>query len=318
MNFNLAQITKLSSETRFSAENLEKVIRLRELLIELHKHPFLQAKLVLKGGTALNLFYLSLARLSVDIDLNYIGHVDREATLRDRPEVIKAIEQVASGLHYRLQNGVDEHALREWYLQYPNYTGRPDNIQIEINFLMRACALPPHIRSASSLAGVPPCRFLVLEAEELFAGKIKAMIDRGHPRDLYDLFRFANSRVPHNRDILRKLAVLFSSTMDRDLRTYGSDRFDAIDQRDLDRLLYPLLKSNDRPTVSEMLGAALPLLTMVLDRNRETAYLDAMAAGRYQPQLLFPEEPQIVENIRQHPALLWKAENVARHLKKHS
>lgn len=116
MNFNVAQITKLSRETRFSADNLEKVIRLRELLIELHKHPFLQGKLVLKGGTAINLFYLSLARLSVDIDLNYIGHVDREAALDDRHEVVKAVEQVASGLHYRLQNGVDEHALREWRL----------------------------------------------------------------------------------------------------------------------------------------------------------------------------------------------------------
>ena len=30
-----------------------------------------------KGGTAINLFYLDLVRLSVDIDLNYIGHVER-------------------------------------------------------------------------------------------------------------------------------------------------------------------------------------------------------------------------------------------------
>ncbi len=314
MRIDAAQIARLSRDTGFVAHNLEKVIRLRELLIELHKHPFLQGKLVLKGGTGLNLFYLSLARLSVDIDLNYIGHLDRDAALRDRPEVSKAIEQVASGLQYRLQNGVDEHALREWYLNYASYTGKPDQIQIEINFLMRACAVAPRILSAAPLAGLPACQFLVLETEELFAGKIKAMIDRRHPRDLYDLFRFANSRLSYDRDLLRKLAVLFSSTMDRDFRTYRSDRFDGIDQGDLDRLLYPLLKSNDCPTASEMLGAALPLLTTVLDHARDAAYLEAMAAGRYQPELLFPDRPEIVERIRQHPALLWKAENVARHL----
>ena len=155
MKFDTAQIIKLSRDTGFAADNLEKVIRLRQLLIELHKHPFLQGKLALKGGTALNLFYLSLARLSVDIDLNYIGHVDREAALGDRPQVVKAVEQIASGLQYRVQNGVDEHALREWYLHYSNYTGRPDHIQIEINFLMRVCALPPRLLSASSLTGVP-------------------------------------------------------------------------------------------------------------------------------------------------------------------
>ncbi|MCG2795115.1 MAG: nucleotidyl transferase AbiEii/AbiGii toxin family protein [Actinomycetia bacterium] len=37
-----------------------------------------EGKLVLKGGTALNLFYLDMPRLSVDIDLNYIGAAGRE------------------------------------------------------------------------------------------------------------------------------------------------------------------------------------------------------------------------------------------------
>jgi predicted nucleotidyltransferase component of viral defense system len=67
MKFDEAQITNLARDTGFPANNLEKVLRLRELLTELQKHPFLQGKLVLKGGTALNLFYLDLARLSVDI-----------------------------------------------------------------------------------------------------------------------------------------------------------------------------------------------------------------------------------------------------------
>jgi predicted nucleotidyltransferase component of viral defense system len=224
MKFDAAQITKVARETGFPADNLEKVLRLRELLTELHKHPFLSGKLVLKGGTALNLFYLDLARLSVDIDLNYIAHVDREATLRERPEITRAVEQVATGLGYKLQNGVDEYALREWFLNYQNHTGKPDRIQIEINFLMRACALVPKVLAAAALAGAPSCQFFILETEELFGGKIKAMVDRRHPRDLYDLFRFTKKDLKHNPEILRKVAVLFASTMDRDFRTYTMDR----------------------------------------------------------------------------------------------
>jgi hypothetical protein len=49
MKFDAAQITKLTRETGFPADNLEKVLRLRELLTELHKHPFLRGKLVLKA-----------------------------------------------------------------------------------------------------------------------------------------------------------------------------------------------------------------------------------------------------------------------------
>jgi Nucleotidyl transferase AbiEii toxin, Type IV TA system len=93
-----------AAKSQFPAHNLEKVLRLRELLTEFHRHTFLKGKLVLKGGTALNLFYLNLPRLSVDIDLNYVGNIDRELTLKNRPEIVKAVEQISSGLGYKLQN----------------------------------------------------------------------------------------------------------------------------------------------------------------------------------------------------------------------
>jgi hypothetical protein len=54
----------------------------------------------------------------------------------------------------------------------------------------------------------------------------------------------------------------------------------------------------------------------VIDHTREAAYLDAIASGRYRPELLFPKQSEIVERIRQHPALLWKMSNVAEHLSK--
>ncbi len=314
MKFDPTRFPSAVQATGFEPGNLEKVLRLRELLTEFHKHPFLRRKLVLKGGTALNLFYLRLARLSVDIDLNYIAHVGRDETLAERLDIVKAVEQIATGLGYTLQNGVDNYALREWYLAYVNYSGATDRMQLEINFLMRACALPPPVLPAVPLADGPPCEFPVLAAEELFAGKIKAMIDRRHPRDLYDLSRFVQSRLPHDADLLRKLAVLFSSTMDRDFRTYTVERVLNMDAKELDRLLYPLLKADDRPQAAEMLAAVTPLLAALLDHKREEPYLAAMAAGNYRPELLFPNNPEIVERIRLHPALLWKARNVAEFL----
>lgn len=56
-------------------------------------HPFLKDRLVLKGGTALNLFFFDLPRFSVDIDLNYIGKIDRQEMLLERPEVEKALKE---------------------------------------------------------------------------------------------------------------------------------------------------------------------------------------------------------------------------------
>jgi len=309
-----AYVKRIADATGFDAVQLEKVIRLRQLLIEFRKHPFLRERLVLKGGTAVNLFYLELARLSVDIDLNYIGQLDREEMQRERPEIVKAVEQICKALGYKLQRGADDYALTEWFLTYQNHAGTSDQIQIEINFLMRACALPPQLHRAISIGDEAACEFPVLAIEELFAGKIRAMIDRHHPRDLYDLFRFRKANLTYDPELMRKLAVLFGSTLNRDLRSYGMSRFADIEA--IQRLLYPLLKAWDRPTGAEMFAVAMPILEGVLDHRREATFLEAMAAGKYQPELLFPKDDGIVNRIRRHPALLWKAENVRQYLSK--
>jgi len=114
--------------------------------------------------------------------------------------------------------GTTEHALLELYLGFANHAGRFDQIEVEINLLMRTCALPPEQRTAARLGNEQPSTFSVLAIQELFAGKIKAMVDRRHPRDLYNIFRFARLGANHNSELLRKLAVLFCGTLDRDFR----------------------------------------------------------------------------------------------------
>jgi hypothetical protein len=65
-----------------------------------------------------------------------------------------------------------------------------------------------------------------------------------------------------------------------------------------------------------MFAVAKPILEGVLDHRREANFLEAMAAGKYQPELLFPKDTGIVDRIHLHPALKWKAENVREYLSK--
>jgi hypothetical protein len=92
------------------------------------------------------------------------------------------------------------------------------------------------------------------------------------------------------------------------------ERFAKIDDAAINRLLYPLLKAEDRPSGAEMFAVAKPILERLLDHSREDNFLEAMSAGKYQPELLFPKQPDIVDRIRRHPAPMWKAENVRQHL----
>src|SRR5659263_657144 len=81
-----------ATATGFQAEPLEKVIRLLGLLDALRSHPFLKTRIALKGGTALNLFASDVPRLSVDIDLNYLGAAKMETMQADRPKVEQAVQ----------------------------------------------------------------------------------------------------------------------------------------------------------------------------------------------------------------------------------
>ena len=86
MNLSRERLAQVAQQTQFRPDVLEKVIRLLNLLDGFRSHPFLENRLALKGGTALNLFMFDLPRLSVDIDLNYVGAPDRETMLVERPK----------------------------------------------------------------------------------------------------------------------------------------------------------------------------------------------------------------------------------------
>ena len=83
MRLTANELAREAAATGFQTEPLEKVILLLELLEAIRSHPFLKERVVLKGGTALNVFKFDVPRLSVDIDLNYIGAVDRDGMLAE-------------------------------------------------------------------------------------------------------------------------------------------------------------------------------------------------------------------------------------------
>ena len=77
MKFGTEEIQEAAAALGFRADSLEKVFRLLSLLETLRSNAFLRPRVALKGGTALNLFLFEVPRLSVDIDLNYVGSGDR-------------------------------------------------------------------------------------------------------------------------------------------------------------------------------------------------------------------------------------------------
>ncbi len=141
----------------------------------------------LKGGTAINLFYRNMPRLSVDIDLTYVPVRDREASLRDIDETLDRIAAAIStrnpGLVARRMAGGGGGDTR--------ISVRDDRVEIKIETspVTRGTVVTPVTMTASE-AVIDQFGFAeanVVAFEDLYGGKLHAALDRQHPRDLFDV-----------------------------------------------------------------------------------------------------------------------------------
>ncbi|MBO9101180.1 MULTISPECIES: nucleotidyl transferase AbiEii/AbiGii toxin family protein [unclassified Rhizobium] len=141
----------------------------------------------LKGGTAINLFYRDMPRLSVDIDLTYLPIEDRETTLKNIDTILDHIREDL------LRN------LRNTSVQRIAGGGNNDTrllvrqgnaeIKVETSPVARGTVHPPERRRVSEKVeeAFGFAEMQVVSFEDLFGGKLHAAVDRQHPRDLFDV-----------------------------------------------------------------------------------------------------------------------------------
>jgi predicted nucleotidyltransferase component of viral defense system len=212
------------------------------LLNALRSHPFLGGKLALKGGTALNLFIFKVPRLSVDIDLNYIGTDNRDSMLAERPKIEQAVHAVFSREGFTVRRMPEEHAGGQWSLRYESAPGRNGNLEVDINFMFRIPLWPVTPRDSHPVGIWQATKIPLMDIHELAAGKLAALLARRQARDLFDSHRLLlmDSLDPK---LLRIGFVVYGAMNRKDWRTVSPEdvNFDAME---LTRLLLPTLRTN--------------------------------------------------------------------------
>lgn len=318
MALSAARLATMAEETGFRAETLERVIRLGEILTEIGRHPFLSRVLALKGGTDLNLCFGSPSRLSVDLDLNYIGRLERDGMIEDRDEIQAVIQRLASALGYRLQWSRNEHAGRKAFLGFVGAAGTPGRIEVDLNFLFRLPLGQVRRMTMWQPADQPRPAVKVVSPEELASGNLCALLSRALPRDLFDA-RALPEKMPGVWGELRfrRLFVAFAGVLDHPLHAYGRSRFDRVTDRAVREQLHPMLLQHDRPAAAGLREDAWAVIAPLLDLDDAAReYTDRLQAGELHPQLLFPDDADLASQVARHPALLWKAQNAREHAAK--
>ena len=324
MSVSLEYLQRCSVQTGYAVPPLEKVVRLGEMAGEIARHPFLRNVLALKGGTALNLCFGPPKRLSVDLDYNYIGHAEKEKMLKDRPQVEKAIAELATRRQYHIQASAEAFAGRKIYLVYQSVLGANERIEVDLNYLFRVPLAGIEQQELWQPGDLDRFKVRTVSLAEVVTGKLLAMLDRGAARDVWDV---ANLPAPA-ADILelpsfRRLFIALTAVLDHPLSTYTLSRLQRlVTERTVAEQLAPMLAVTSLPQTDALVKRAWAILNKFLNlKANETAYLASIERGDLRPELLFGGDRKAAQRIATHPAILWKVSNVrayrTRNEKKH-
>lgn len=310
--YNKAEIEKVAREHNYTVNNVEKVLRLSFILDDLNTMPEFKGKLLLKGGTAINLVaFDKLRRLSVDLDLDFAENLSKVEMQKEREKINEALDKYSQENGY-VKTERNSFSLDSLSLFYTTATGSKDKIKLDINYHNRCHVFDAETSVISFPFSIKEGRLSVahVAVTELFAGKIKAFYDRCKPRDIYDIYSFANSGLlssQEERNLLRKCIVYYSTLGNTDhpeLLKQDISHILEMPFQDIKTQLLPMLHINaGKYPKDEINRSVIDYLSSLMKMEEsEKQYISEFYKGNYIPSLLFDHETST--KLLAHPVAL--------------
>lgn len=311
MEFTKDNLIELSNKTNFIKDNLEKVLRLSEILRFLNSDFRFKGLLALKGGTAINLIAVELPRLSVDIDLDFTKNLPKEEIELMKEEITKNLAKYMIREGYSLDINPRKHyALLSFAFSYINNANNKDNIKIEINFMDRCHVLPLDNKRVLPSDILGDFYVLSLNIVELYASKINALLSRATPRDLYDVNKMIENDVIKDKNLLRKCLIFYNMVGgEQDIDNLNFEKIEKIDFQKFKKQLKPVISKDDKFILEKAKSNVIEYLKkFVVLTDKENNFINEFKKNNYLPELLF-DDSNIVNEIKNHPMAIWRCLN---------
>lgn len=315
MQISLERLTFESEATGFRPEILEKVLYLIHLLNQFAQDDYLKDRFVLKGGTALNLFYFNYPRLSVDIDINYIGSADRTIMLQEKTHVETCIEAIILDKKFILSRKPTEHAGGKWQIRYPSAIRGQGVIEIDLNYLERVPLWPIRKLDSYALGSFQAIKIPVQDIHDIASGKLRALFSRHSSRDLFDVHQLLTCPAIES-ETLRLGFIVYGAASRTDWRTIQINDI-QFNWQEFQNMLIPLLKktelmqqTNPKLWAENILKECKTALAQFLPlRSKEITFLNKLLDEGYCDAAVLTNNAALKSNIMENPAIQWKAIN---------
>jgi len=308
-----ASLLQQAQHEHYKPDMLEKVLRLLDVLQIFVSFPFLKDRLVLKGGTALNLFHFDhLPRLSVDIDLNYIGALDKTTMLQERLMINEAIQQILFQKGFTPSRSPTAYAGGKMIWRYDSVLGQKGNLEIDINYMYRQLLLDKEWK-ASTFVTDQSVPIPVLDIHELAAGKLTALFARHASRDLFDNHYLLTKNLV-SIDQLRPVWMAYLAMSDIPIERLSPEHV-AYNLKSIHDELLPVLRQNHglnkktdlekwlQQILQELRGKLSSFLP--LQPSEQTFIHKVREEGIIDPKLI-TDDKMLGERMQTHPAIWWR------------
>jgi len=317
------QVESIHEKTKFQVAKIEQVLNLAEILKAINEDPDLRDIFVLIGGTAINLLYADIPRLSVDIDIDLCK---KDITFSEAQNLIPIhrdiIERIAKSLDMecgKRESRLDRPASGRLNLlcQYKSHfsPGGTGIVKLDISYYQRYTVFETvqiPFRSFGKEEAVEEFNVLTVDKHELWGGKAVALAYE-HERDpkpeevcqffstnkarhIFDAYCLEAELEERRSDIdidkLRLCFILKGLPRISELFTLRGDMMRHCEEAEIERELYPYLEEKNRPPIREMRNKARNFLDRVCGNSwteEEREFAEAYEQGEYCPEILFEE-----------------------------
>jgi len=292
-------LEQIQADTGFNLDILEKVYHMSRTLSGLTQIKGFLDNFALKGGTSLNFLFLNVPRLSIDLDFDFIGDIEKNKMQLKRKAFETKIDSLGDKLEYDGSSRNSSYIIGRRQFRFRKLSGITDFVKIELNYIDR---MPIDGTYSKRFPDIIPehSGFFVntYSLEELCAQKIAACLERGTARDVFDIYEY--SKMDMDLKKLKRLSALYfllsSRTQDPDLT-----KVQGFESRRLQSELRLFLRDSTVLETEDIKNTALRFLRDILEfEGPIREFIEQFYKhNRIESKLILPDGP----DVNDHPGI---------------
>ena len=291
-----------ANKLKYIKNNLEISLHLSQILHQIYQDEYLKKSMILKGGTAVQLYLENVKRLFFDLDMDFILKLD------ERKQFQTYLINYMDKLGYKEVSPKSRfsYSLDSYCFPYYLENGNLDYLKLDINYSCAPHLYPTIPKKVENDDFELHQTIWLVHIEELMGMKIASLQESGQIKDLFDIYQVLNSNLDIKIENVQNAYLFYMVLADCYDKIEKLNNIESITNRDERSKLYPLIPKKSSPNLELMKREVLSYVKecSILNQSQKK-FIKTFQEGNYHPEYLFFKEQTII-NAQNNPIAKWK------------